>query len=161
MQRLLKDNSIHVTTFFDFYRLGTDFPKQNEMPVNRHVYERIEFLENAFEEAMNNRRFKAYIQPYEFEALLFADLTGFENSFSDEPIFIEGINHIIQEYPNPEEINEGTTTAPSKRIKRLKPNYEKIFHGNMIALENGIDILLVKCPHFAAWVDWLKKLPKL
>ncbi len=160
LQRLLKDNSIHVTTFFDFYRLGTDFPRQIEMPTTGHVYDRITFLEKAFEQAINNNRFKAYIQPYEFEALLFADLTGFENNFADESAFIEGINQIIRAFPNPEEINEGLTTAPSKRIETLKPNFEKIFHGNMIALENGIEVLLLKCPHFAAWVEWLKNLSK-
>jgi Domain of unknown function (DUF4276) len=161
LQRLLKDNSIHVTTFFDFYRLGTDFPRQNEMPSTGHVYERITFLEKALEHAINNNRFKAYIQPYEFEALLLADLNGFKNNFADEPVFIEGISQIIQAYPNPEEINDGFTTAPSKRIETLKPNFEKIFHGNMIALENGIEILLSKCPHFSNWVESLKNLPRL
>ncbi len=159
--RILKDSSVQVTTFFDFYRLGTDFPQYTQIPQNCHVYERVIFLENALEKTLNNARFKAYIQPYEFEALLFADLSGFEANFSDEPTFVESIKHIIQDYPNPEEINDGTATAPSKRLENLKPNYEKIFHGNMIALENGIEILLEKCPHFAAWVEWLKNLPKL
>lgn len=159
LQRILKDNSIYVTTFFDFYRLGTDFPQYDQLPQNGHIYERIVFLEKALEREFNNTRFKAYIQPYEFEALLFADLTGFENNFSDEPVFINGVRDIIQAYPNPEEINEGATTAPSKRLESLKPNYEKIFHGNMIALENGIEIMLSKCPHFSEWVEFLKNLP--
>jgi hypothetical protein len=154
LQRLLKDNSIYVTTFFDFYRLGTDFPQQKEMPINVDIYDRLTFLENAFEKGINHPRFKAYIQPYEFEALLFADINGFQNNFSDEPKFIDAINRIIQAFPNPEEINNGATTAPSKRIESLKPNYEKIFHGNMIALDNGIEVLILKCPHFAAWIQW-------
>lgn len=161
LQRILKDSSVYVTTFFDFYRLGTDFPQQHQMPQNVPIYERVAFLENAFEKGINNPRFKAYIQPHEFEALLFADISGFENNFSDEPAFIEGISCIIQAFPNPEEINDGATTAPSKRIETLKPKYEKIFHGNMIALENGIDVLLLKCPHFASWVQWIINLEQL
>ena len=161
LMRILKDTSIYVTTFFDFYRLGTDFPQFNNMPLNSIIYGRIAFLETAFEKVINNGRFKAYIQPHEFEALLFADLIGFESNFKDEPAFIDGIRQIVQEFPNPEEINEGATTAPSKRIEKLKPNFEKIFHGNMIALDNGIEILLLKCPHFATWIEWLKNLHKL
>ncbi len=160
LTRILKDTSVYVTTFFDFYRLGTDFPMFNQMPINSIIYERIAFLEAAFEKAINNTCFKAYIQPHEFEALLFADVIGFESNFNDEPSFIDGIRRIIQKFPNPEEINEGATTAPSKRIEKLKPNYEKIFHGNMIALDNGIDVLLLKCPHFSVWIEWLKNLPK-
>jgi hypothetical protein len=161
LQRILKDTSIYVTTFFDFYRLETDFPQQDKMPQNVSIYERVAFIENAFEQGINNPHFKAYIQPHEFEALLFADLRGFQNNFSDEPAFIEGINRIIQAFPNPEEINDGATTAPSKRIETLKPKYEKIFYGNMIALENGIGVLMLKCPHFSNWVKWFKDLKQI
>ena len=161
LQRILKDSSVYVTTFFDFYRLGTDFPSQHQMPQNASIYERVAVVEMAFEKGINNERFKAYIQPHEFEALLFADLRGFENNFSDEPDFIEGIKQIIQAFPNPEEINDGATTAPSKRIETLKPKYEKIFHGNMVALENGMGVLLLKCPHFADWIQWIINLEQI
>jgi Domain of unknown function (DUF4276) len=159
---LLKDKSIYVTTFFDFYGLKNDFPSFTDMPNREHsIYTRIKFLEKACEKAINNARFKAYFQPYEFEALLFASIDGFKNNFPSDTDFIKGIERIQIAYPNPEKINDQPTTAPSKRIVQLKANYEKIFHGNMIALENGMDVLIEKCPHFAEWVNWLKGLKPL
>lgn len=159
---LLKDKSIYVTTFFDFYGLKSDFPNFMDMPNRQHsIYKRIDFLEKACEKEIDNVRFKAYFQPYEFEALLFASINGFKNNFPSETDFIKGIERILMDYPNPEEINDQPTTPPSKRILQLKSNYEKIFHGNMIALENGMEILMEKCPHFAEWVEWLKSLKPL
>jgi len=76
----------------------------------------------------------------------------------DDPKFIENVETIIKEYPNPEEINDNPQTAPSKRLLKIKSGYDKIFHGNMIALDNGIELPIEKCPHFSAWVRWMKSL---
>lgn len=34
-------------------------------------------------------------------------------------------------------------------------SYEKVFEGNMIALEVGITTMLEKCPRFKNWVEQL------
>jgi hypothetical protein len=39
----------------------------------------------------------------------------------------------------------------------IMDNYEKVFDGNMIALEIGIATILEKCPRFKQWVDILIK----
>ena len=39
LQRILKDNSIYVTTFFDFYRLGTDFPQYDHWLIQDREYQ--------------------------------------------------------------------------------------------------------------------------
>ncbi len=160
--RILKDKSIWVTTFFDFYRLGGDFPqfekiRKTKIPNSLQVIA----LENAFEEAIDNPRFKAYIQIHEFEALLFSSLEGFQANFSDDPQFLEGVGKVIKAFANPEEINDDPNSAPSKRLEALKPGYDKIFHGNSIALDNGIQIVLEKCPRFAAWITWIISLKPL
>ncbi len=158
---LLKDKSIYVTTFFDFYGLKSDFPDFVKITDSKNSnYERVDFLEKAFENAINNVRFKAYFQLHEFEALLFSSINGFKNNFPNEKAFLLGIQKIQEEFPNPEEINDKPQTAPSKRITQLKSNYEKIFHGNMIALDNGIYVLLEKCLHFKQWTEWIIGLSK-
>lgn len=61
----------------------------------------------------------------------------------------------------PEEINEGTTTAPSKRIIQHVPVYErsKVRVGASAAAAIGLPVLRTKCPHFDAWLRQLEKLP--
>jgi hypothetical protein len=60
----------------------------------------------------------------------------------------------------PEEINEGATTAPSKRIIRHLPVYErsKVRVGAAAAAAIGLPALREKCPHFN---DWLSRLESL
>ena len=53
-------------------------------------------------------------------------------------------------------INEGRATAPSKRLERLIPGYEKVLYGSMIALENGFQVILDKCPRFQNWIQLLE-----
>ena len=63
---------------------------------------------------------------------------------------------IIEEFPNPEDINSRPEKAPSKRIIEIKGNYEKVAEGNLLALEIGIGEMLKRCPRFQAWIENLK-----
>lgn len=47
---------------------------------------------------------------------------------------------------------EGQTEQESKRLLAIKPDYNKVLEGNLIALEIGIQSILEKCPRFAGWV---------
>ena len=92
---------------------------------------------------------------HEFEALLFTKWVGFAD-FQIPEANKKAIKKIIAEFPNPELINDRPQFAPSKRLENLIiPKYEKPFHGNYIALENGFDAILEKCPRFKHWVDTL------
>jgi len=115
-------------------------------------------LEKAFSLDIHNERFIPYIQLHEFETLLFSDINGFEYIFGDERSKVRQIAQIIAEYPEPERINDSPQTAPSKRILAIFPNYQKVEMGSLIALENSIENIISKCPHFAAWITQLKNL---
>ena len=76
---------------------------------------------------------------------------GFEYYFSEA--YAQKTAAIISSYANPEDINTSPQGAPSKRILAIKPDYNKVIEGNLIALEIGINTILDKCPRFAAWVS--------
>jgi Domain of unknown function (DUF4276) len=99
-----------------------------------------------------------YIQLHEFEALLFTKWDGFEFCGLSASART-AIQEILQDYPNPELINDHPQTAPSKRLIQLfaPAKYKKPFHGNFIALENGFEAILEKCPRFKTWIDTLEK----
>ena len=59
---------------------------------------------------------------------------------------------------NPELINEGRETAPSKRIIKLIPEYDKVSVGADIAAINGVEFLKKKCRHFNDWITILENL---
>ena len=144
-----------VTSLIDFYKLRADFPKYSEAQKIVDKAQQVAFLEQACADDIDDSRFVPYIQLHEFEALLFTKWAG----FADFPIpeaNKRAIQKIIAEFPNPELINDRPQFAPSERLKSLIiPKYEKPFHGNYIALENGFDAILEKCPRFKNWVDTL------
>lgn len=151
----LIDSTPHglVTTIIDYYALPTHFPKYDERVSLGTQIEKVEFLENALWEEMGSpANFIPYIQLHEFEALLFSDRKGFEANVSRAET-LNGLCAIIDEFENPEDINEGSETAPSKRIRSIYPSYEKVVEGNIIISDIGIETIKAKCPHFSSWLD--------
>ena len=61
----------------------------------------------------------------------------------------------IEQFPNPEMINDRPEFAPSKRLEKPIPHYQKPLYGSMIALENGISSIIEKCPRFNNWIQTL------
>ncbi|MBN3873010.1 MAG: DUF4276 family protein [Nostoc sp. JL33] len=59
---------------------------------------------------------------------------------------------------SPEHINEGATTAPSKRIIRCCLGYEKPLHGSLIAIDIGLDTIPQQCEHFNQWLTRLENI---
>ena len=143
-------NDYVVTTFIDFFRLPHDMPQYENSMKKQNKTEQIKSLEEAINKAIDDRRFFSYIQLHEFEALLFSSNKGFEYYFSEE--LAEKTASIISSYNNPEDINSSPEGAPSKRLLAIKPDYNKVLEGNLIALEIGIKSILEKCLRFSEWI---------
>lgn len=150
---LNQQEDLLVTTLIDFYRLRRDFPKYEESLFIVDKMKRVAFLEKAMAEDIHEKRFIPYIQLHEFEGLLFSSKNGFNilPRISDKTK--QAISDIVADYPNPELINDGIYTAPSKRLKKLIPHYHKVLYGSMIAHEIGIETIMRKCERFHAWID--------
>ncbi len=109
---------------------------------------------------IDDGRFIPYIQLHEFETLLFADPRKFEIEYFDRPEGITQLCGIAAEFGNPELINQGRNTAPSKRIIKVYSDYEgnKPAIGSMVAHEIGVETLKRACSHFRGWIEKLEKL---
>lgn len=57
-----------------------------------------------------------------------------------------------------EDINDGSATAPSKRLLRYIPGYRKVLHGPRAIADTGLAVLRARCPRFDAWVTRLETL---
>ena len=142
-----------VTTFFDYYGVKTKkFPNWKEtVGINKaNVRERIEILENGMLEEIDSNlryRFIPYIQLHEFEALLFNNIEVFDNNFKRSEFSRANLLDVLNEFPDPELINQKIETSPSHRLIEIIPSYNKILYGNMLVEIIGIEQIKQKNKH--------------
>jgi hypothetical protein len=103
------------------------------------------------------KRFVPFIVMHEFEGLLFSDCDAFAKGLG-RPDLANELSKIRQRFTNPEEINDSPHTAPSKRVEGLIPEYQKPLHGNVAALEVGLQKIRQECRNFANWLGNLETL---
>ncbi|QZT36929.1 DUF4276 family protein [Halosquirtibacter xylanolyticus] len=160
----LEDRSVYVTTLLDYYGIESkhEFPKWDEAQNIVDKTKRMDFLEQAMADDLDSSvryRFIPYLQLHEFEGLLFSDVQVIEdnfelNEFNDLPYLKDTELH----YLNPEDINSGKGTAPSKRLERIFKNYNKVVYGSLLASAIGLGKIRSKCPRFNQWIDKLLSL---
>ncbi|MDH4084390.1 MAG: DUF4276 family protein [Nitrospira sp.] len=127
LHRLMQEDpqsDARFTTMIDLYALPNQFPGWTEAKKLTHPQDRISKLEESLKADFPDRRFLPYIQLHEFEALLYCDLSQLKKRLSGSEAGLRKLEHEVKDIP-PEEIDEGATTAPSKRIIRYVPTYEK------------------------------------
>ncbi|MBR4041803.1 MAG: DUF4276 family protein [Bacteroidaceae bacterium] len=141
-----------ITTFLDFFRLPSNFPGFTSNGCVVDVVE--EEMKSDLEARISNLPlFIPYIQKYEFEALLFSNMDGF-NYLLDDDEQLSLIKNIIDEFPTPEDINGGQATAPSKRLLSIF-NYNKVADSADMLEIIGLDAIYSRCPRFSKWFDKL------
>ncbi len=161
---LKQDTNAMVTTLIDYYGIPEryNYPGWEQAQAQSDKTLRITILENAMLRSISDQwhhRFIPNIQLHEFEGLLFADLKTFTNNFTeDEFVEFDAFKEIFRIFPNPEDINDGSDSAPSKRLKRHIKGYNKVVFGATIASEIGLTRIKEKCPRFN---NWIKKIEKL
>ena len=151
-----------VSSMIDLFRLPMDFPGQEEAKYITDSIKRVEMLEAKMKEDLMSSQpfFRAdfllpYISLHEFETLFYCDLNALKYEYVEQ-FEQERIDQLISEVSGmePEEINQGPETAPSKRLLNAL-HYEK---GSAVVYplqEIGIDLMMQKCPHFKGWVEGL------
>jgi hypothetical protein len=85
---------------------------------------------------------------------LFSEPDGFVKVLKNT----DEIQKIFRNFTNPEEINNNPKTAPSKRILKIYPKYQKVTDGIMISQKIGIEKMRQKCTHFNDWITSMEKI---
>lgn len=104
-----------VSMLVDYYGMGTDFPDYQSCQQLPTVSARISCLEQTLNRAIGSRRFIAYYQQYEFEALLFSGGKSLAAYLKESTC--QAIQAVRQRVATPEEIN--TNNPPSYRLNDL------------------------------------------
>ncbi|MEQ8468224.1 DUF4276 family protein [Coleofasciculus sp. E1-EBD-02] len=155
-----RNQEARFTTMLDLYALPNDFPNFAESQNKSDPYQKVEQLEAAFGNDINDPRFIPYIQLHEFEALILSDPQKLTERFPDYQVNIHKLLAVCEKFTSPELINNGSTTAPSKRLNKFIPGYEdaKVSVAPLIAKKIGLPTIRQKCPHFNAWISQLEQL---
>ena len=111
----------------------------------------------AMGSSFNPRRFVPYVMMHEFEAMLFSDCAAFSLAVGHADLTAP-LQEIRRAFDTPEDIDDSQETAPSRRILRLLPSYEKPLMGKLGVLQIGLDAIRGECPHFSQWVERLEEL---
>jgi hypothetical protein len=140
---------------FDLYGLPSEFPGRNDAPAT--PYDKVQHIENAFRHEINHPRFLGNLTLHEFEGLLFTTPAEIARALN-EPDREPELAKIRASFQTPEEINDNSKTAPSKRLEGLFPIYNKSFYGIVISKRIGLQAIRAECPHFHQWVSSLENL---
>ena len=104
----------------------------------------------------NPDRFIPYVSMHEFEALLFSDCASFAQSIGEPQITTE-LQSVLDQFGDPEEINDSQATAPSKRILGMVPRYDKVAMGTIAILDIGLESIRHQCRNFDCWLNRLER----
>lgn len=159
-----------VTTMFDFYGMPGNWPGRTEaaqLPADRrgeHVEKAMldDFTKHAGEDFRPDL-FIPCVQIHEFEALLFSDVTKLAEvlaaaSQQDHEMLVAQFKTMLDQAGQPEAINDGWETCPSRRIASAVPRYTKPTFGPLVAGRIGLEKLRAACPHFDKWLKELEAL---
>ena len=106
----------------------------------------------------NQNRVVPYVQKYEFEGLLFSDVTAFSALVHAPLESVDLLRNIRSGFVTPEDINDNWATAPSRRIKGVIQRYDKRVDGPVVAMEIGLEAIRAECPRFNEWMISLESL---
>jgi Domain of unknown function (DUF4276) len=163
IQWLKEDQDAWVTTLVDLYGMGCRFPGYTANK-DKQAIEKIKSIEEEFKKDIESqgvsiRKFIPHFQLHEFEAMLFADCQTTEDFLSLDYDFSAGSLQLVRNnFDTPEHINDNPLTAPSKRILRIVPSYEKVADGILIAEAIGIEKIRSECRHFDDWLIIIENL---
>ena len=168
LSHIKEDTGRTVTTMVDFYGLpssgNSGWPgradSQNYPQAEKAIHVETKMLESIGDALGQDKqvdRFIPFVVMHEFEALLFSDCERFADNIG-QPDLYAAFQAIKDEFTSPEDINDSSVTAPSKRVEGLVPGYDKPLLGTLAALSVGIDAMRRECPHFDSWLDTLEVL---
>ena len=89
---------------------------------------------------------------------MFSNVDAFANAIDASEESIEKLRSIRVKFSTHEDINDNSETAPSKRIVKVIPQYEKVVYGSLLAMEIGLETIRAVCPRFSKWVTYLESL---
>jgi hypothetical protein len=164
LRHLKESSSRYVTTMVDYYGLpqagDRAWPGRaaaSALPFDQKAATvESAMMDEIVAEMGGNRfypnRFIPFVVMHEFEGLLFSDCAAFSSGI-ERPDLEASFQAIRDSFDSPEEIDDSPINAPSKRVERLVPGYQKPFLGALAIIEIGLERVRRECQHFNDWMQ--------
>ena len=143
-----------VTSLVDFY----GFHRKGDKTVDELKEDLTRQIRQALGHRWDPEKVIPYLQQHEFEGLLFSDVDVFAKAINVTEKSVEELRKVRAAFTTPEDINDNSDTAPSKRIVKVIPQYQKVVDGPLLAMETGLVTIRDECPRFNCWVASLESL---
>ncbi len=101
-------------------------------------------------EAIGDERFLPHLVLHEIEAWVLADCLKLGDVMGDR-VGAAQLARMVQRESGPELVDEGPSTAPSRRILNVYPEYRKTIDGPLVIADAGLDTIRQSCPHADDW----------
>ena len=143
-----------VTSLVDFY----GFRRKGDKTVDELKEDLTRQIRQVLGHRWDSEKVIPYLQQHEFEGLLFSNVGTFASAINVTEKSVEELRGIRAAFTSPEDINDNSDTAPSKRIVKVIPRYRKVVHGPLLAMKTGLVTIRDECPRFNCWVASLESL---
>lgn len=143
-----------VTTFFDFYAFPRRIPGMTPI-ASTDPYVQVAHMEQAMARAIGDPRFVPNLLLHETEALVFAAAQQLSACLNRPSLATNLAKQLADAGGNPELIDGGSQTAPSKRLEKAFRGYIKQTHGPQAIKELGWAHLRRQCRHLDEWFQKL------
>lgn len=151
---LLRDSGLSVlTTVIDYYGFPADAPGMSTRP-HGPALARVAHVEAALHNEIDDARFIPHLVLHETEAWVFAAADHLA-VLAGRPALATRLEDDATQAGGPELINDGPSTAPSKRIRAYWPSFSKTSDGPIAISELGLAALRSRCPHMDRWLRQL------
>jgi len=142
---------VRFTTMFDLYGLFPDLPGRDQAEKLRSdPWARVRFLEKSFADEFADPRVIPHLQLHEFETILLAGPEELGLFLENARAAIDELTAAVQKVGEAELVNDGESTAPSKRIAACFPSFDRL--KTTVGVEwaecVGLKRTRQSCPHF-------------
>ena len=157
----------HVAVLVDYYAMPDSWPGRSESQ-KRPIDDRGGYIEEMLRADLRpelSGRFHPCVQLHEFESLLFVDpeiaalSIAVGGGDANYELIAEKMAAIKTQCGSlVEHINDGPETAPSKRLAKIMPGYDKVAWGVTAAADVKLHTLRSGCPWLNRWLTALEGL---
>jgi Domain of unknown function (DUF4276) len=153
LRNLLGQGHWHrVGLLLDYYAYPSGAPGAEQVGEGRA---RHDALIRALTARYPDRRFVPGVALHEFETWVIAAGVGRPTVLEERPL-AEAFQAIAAKFGDDVElINDSPATAPSKRVARAWPGYQKAIDGVAAIQDAGLEHVVAQCPSLKDWLDRL------
>jgi len=160
IRRLLRSTHLHrVSILVDFYAYPRNAPGMNCCDRPHQPRKCTDLRIAAMADAIGDPRFVPHVVLHEFETWVIAAALGTSQVLGDGSVARRLQAEARSVDDDVELLNDSRQTAPSKRVLKCWPDYDKVIDGIEVIREGGLAAVMERCPGLSGWVDQLLSPP--